>query len=71
VPEGERVWPDAELNRLGELLFRVHDHFAREVYSQILPLALDFEVKLAQDGAVVIKQVRPYVSSEPVAQSRR
>ena len=65
VAEGQQVWPEAELHLLAELLFRVHDHFAREVYSRVAPLALDFEVKLERDGAVVIKQVRPYVSTEP------
>jgi len=65
VPEDEHVWPDAKLSHLAELLFRVHDHFTREVYSHRTPLSLDFEVKLTRDGTVVIKQVRPYVSIEP------
>jgi hypothetical protein len=64
VPEGSRVWPDPALAELGQLLFRVHDHFAAEVYPDIVPLHLDFEVKHDALGHVVIKQVRP-LSSEP------
>jgi len=66
APEGEQVWPREKLLELSQLLFTVHDHFAREVYSDISPLALDFEVKLERTGDVVIKQVRPYLSSEPM-----
>lgn len=64
VPDGARVWPDAKLAELGRLLFRVHDHFAAEVYPDIVPLHLDFEVKHDAQGHVVIKQVRP-LASEP------
>jgi hypothetical protein len=64
VPDGTRVWPDAALAELGQLLFRVHDHFATEVYPDIVPLHLDFEVKHDAQGHVVIKQVRP-LASEP------
>jgi len=63
---GEQVWPRDKLLELSQLLFTVHDHFAREVYSDISPLSLDFEVKLERTGDVVIKQVRPYLSSEPM-----
>jgi hypothetical protein len=66
APEGEQVWPRAKLLELSQLLFVVHDHFAREVYSDISPLSLDFEVKLERTGDVVIKQVRPYLSNEPM-----
>ena len=59
VPDGARVWSDASLAELGRLLFRVHDHFAAEVYPELAPLHLDFEVKLDAAGHVVIKQVRP------------
>jgi hypothetical protein len=64
VPEGEQVWPRDALLELSELLFTVHDHFAREIYPDIAPLSLDFEVKLERTGDVVIKQVRPYLSNE-------
>jgi len=64
VPEGEQVWPSDKLLELSELLFAVHDHFEREVYPDISPLALDFEVKLERNGDVVIKQVRPFLSNE-------
>ncbi|HEY0711203.1 MAG TPA: hypothetical protein VGF45_00895, partial [Polyangia bacterium] len=63
IPASEMVWPAAKLAELARLLFRVHDHFAREVYPHIDPLALDFEVKHDADGDVVIKQVRPLVGA--------
>lgn len=65
VPEGEEVWPRDKLLELSRLLFRAHDHFAREVYPDLTPLALDFEVKLERTGDVAIKQVRPYLSRDP------
>jgi hypothetical protein len=65
LPEGEHVWSDAELGQLAGLLFRAHDHFAREVYAERDSLSLDFEVKLTRSGTVVVKQVRPYVNLEP------
>ena len=67
LPEGEEVWPRDELLQLSQLLFTVHDHFAREVYPHVSPLSLDFEVKLERAGDVVIKQVRPYLGNEPTA----
>ena len=61
LPSGSaQLWPDAKLAELGALLFRVHDHFATNVYPQIVPLHLDFEVKHSAEGDVVIKQVRPF-----------
>jgi pyruvate, water dikinase len=68
VAEGEQVWPPDALRELSQLLFTVHDHFAREVYPDISPLALDFEVKLERSGDVAIKQVRPYLGNEPTAE---
>jgi hypothetical protein len=64
LPPGSEVWPRDKLRELGALLFTVHDHFAREVYPQLSPLSLDFEVKLERNDAVVIKQVRPYLGSD-------
>jgi hypothetical protein len=66
VPEGDEVWPRDKLLELSQLLFTVHDHFEREVYPDGSPLALDFEVKLERAGDVVIKQVRPYLSADPM-----
>jgi pyruvate,water dikinase len=63
VPDGTNVWPDDKLDELGRLLFRVHDHFATQVYPELAPLHLDFEVKHDALGNVVIKQVRPYTSN--------
>jgi hypothetical protein len=68
VPEGEQAWPRDKLLELSRLLFTVQDHFAREVYPDISPLSLDFEVKLERTGDVVIKQARPYLSTEPMLQ---
>jgi pyruvate, water dikinase len=68
VPEGDEVWPRDKLLALSQLLFTVHDHFERAVYPDISPLSLDFEVKLERTGDVVIKQVRPYLSTEPMLQ---
>jgi hypothetical protein len=65
LPPGGEVWPRDKLLELSQLLFRVHDHFAREVYPQLSPLSLDFEVKLERTGEVTIKQVRPYLSTDP------
>jgi hypothetical protein len=60
LPAGAaQVWPADELAQLGALLFRVHDHFAANVYPQIVPLHLDFELKHSAEGDVVVKQVRP------------
>lgn len=58
--ESEQIWPPDKLQELAQLLFQVHDHFEREVYTNNAALALDFEVKLERSGAVTIKQVRPY-----------
>ena len=56
----DQVWPPETLAQVGALLFRVHDHFATNVYPQIVPLHLDFELKHSAEGDVVIKQVRPF-----------
>jgi hypothetical protein len=61
----EEVWPRDKLLVLAGLLFRVHDHFAAEIYPHISPLSLDFEIKHTEEGEVSIKQVRPYVSRDP------
>jgi hypothetical protein len=61
LPAGAaQVWPAEKVAELGALLFRVHDHFAANVYPQIVPLHLDFELKYSAEGDVVIKQVRPF-----------
>lgn len=65
LPEGQQVWPPEKLAEVGRLLFRVHDHFAADVYRDLSPLHLDFELKHSAEGDVVIKQVRPFVSGEP------
>jgi pyruvate,water dikinase len=65
LPAGSEVWPRPKLLELAQLLFRVHDHFAQHVYPALSPLALDFEVKLEQSEVVSIKQVRPYLSTDP------
>ncbi|MEQ8272540.1 MAG: PEP/pyruvate-binding domain-containing protein [Deltaproteobacteria bacterium] len=65
LPAGERVFTEAELATIASLLFDVHDHFAANVYAHLAPLALDVELKHTQDGRIVIKQVRPFVSTGP------
>ncbi len=63
APVGETVWSGAELATLAQLLFLVQDHFAVEVYPDIVPLALDLEIKRTADGRIVLKQVRPYLGA--------
>ncbi len=65
LPAGQEVWPRDKLLELAGLLFRAHDHFEQNVYPSLKPLALDFEVKLEHSGAVSIKQVRPYMGTDP------
>jgi pyruvate, water dikinase len=55
------LWSAPDLDTLGALLFSVHDHFTTAVYPALAHPSLDIEVKLAHDGKVVVKQVRPYV----------
>jgi pyruvate,water dikinase len=54
------IWDDAHLATLSTLLATIQDHFASNVYPDVLNLSLDLEVKLTADDRVVIKQVRPY-----------
>jgi hypothetical protein len=65
LPAGTPVWPPEKLAELARLLFRVHDHFAVNVYPQLSPLHLDCELKVTAAGEVVFKQARPFVSSDP------
>lgn len=55
------VWPEPALQEVAALLFLLQDHFAVAVYPAISPLRLDVELKLTNQGGVVVKQVRPYV----------
>jgi len=63
VPPGETVWSPTELATLAELLYLVQDHFAASVYPDIVPLALDLELKRTADGRIVVKQARPYLGA--------
>lgn len=65
LPSGEEVWPRDKLTELAHVLFQLHDHFAANVYPDLSPLSLDYEVKYTDEGEVVVKQVRPYVSRDP------
>jgi hypothetical protein len=65
LPPGQEVLPRDKLSELAHVLFLVHDHFAAAVYPNISPLSLDFEIKYTDEGEVVIKQARPYVSQDP------
>jgi hypothetical protein len=57
----EPLWSTPRLAELAALLYTVHDHFAATVYPQHDPLRLDVEVKVTEDGRIVLKQARPYV----------
>jgi hypothetical protein len=61
----EPLWRPERLAELASLLFKVHDHFAAQVYARIPRLSLDMEIKLTSDDRIVIKQVRPYVQTGP------
>lgn len=64
-PEGAALWSEENLGLLAGLLFTVQDHFEASVYPNLRPLRLDLEVKIERSGEVALKQVRPYVTSEP------
>lgn len=68
LPVGQRIWADADLQALAGLVFTVHDHFAATVYTELDPVRLDMEVKIDRDGRVVLKQVRPYVTADPLGE---
>ncbi|HEY0709107.1 MAG TPA: PEP/pyruvate-binding domain-containing protein [Polyangia bacterium] len=59
------LWRSDQLATLSQLLAKVQDHFAAEVYPQIPSLSLDFEIKITDDDRVVIKQARPYPRATP------
>jgi hypothetical protein len=59
------LWPAARLAELGGLLFAVQDHFAAVVYPGRPQLSLDLEIKLTEDDRIVIKQARPYRTTNP------
>ncbi len=65
LPTGERVFTAAELETIAGLLYAVQDHFGTVVYAHLAPVALDIELKHTRDGRIVIKQVRPFVSTGP------
>ncbi|MBI5542322.1 MAG: hypothetical protein HY901_00410 [Deltaproteobacteria bacterium] len=65
VPTGEQVWTPDALQTLGALLFTLQDYMETNVYPARRPLLLDVEVKWARDGRVVVKQARPYWTSDP------
>ena len=59
------IWSATRLEELAQLLLLSQDHFQAEVYPDIEPLQMDFEIKVTDDGRVAIKQARPYVSALP------
>ncbi|HEY0712026.1 MAG TPA: PEP/pyruvate-binding domain-containing protein, partial [Polyangia bacterium] len=65
LPGGASLWTPERLGELGQLLFKVQDHFQANVYPHRSPLALDIELKITQDGRLLIKQARPYLSALP------
>jgi pyruvate, water dikinase len=62
VPAGTRLWSAPALDELASLLFEVQTHFEARVYPDIEPLLLDIEVDVDADGAIRIKQARPYAN---------
>ncbi len=62
---GAPLWSNENLDILGGLVFVVQDHFETSVYPELRPLRLDLEVKIDRSGEVVLKQVRPYLTSGP------
>lgn len=63
--EGVEAWSRAELDTLGGLLFDIQDHFSTAVYPHLAPVSFDVEIKHTKDGDIVIKQVRPFISTGP------
>jgi hypothetical protein len=59
------LWSDPQLGELAGLLFGVHDHFATKVYPALAHPSFDLEIKLTRDDRIVIKQVRPYLQTNP------
>lgn len=60
----ERIWSEPRLQELAELLALAQTHFEQNVYPNLVPLRLDFEIKVTGDGRTVLKQARPFVSTD-------
>jgi hypothetical protein len=59
------IWSAPRLEELAGLLALAQGHFEQSVYANLVPLELDFEIKVTNDGRTVLKQVRPFVSASP------
>jgi pyruvate, water dikinase len=57
------IWSTPRLEELAGLLFVAQNHFETSVYPDVVPLRLDFEIKVTEDGRVVLKQARPFVAT--------
>ncbi len=66
VGEGEVVVSEAQLGELGRLMWHMDENFPLDLgrfdRSQVL---LDVEYKFMSDGELAVKQVRPFLLSEP------
>jgi pyruvate,water dikinase len=61
----EPIWSAPRLEELAGLLALAQTHFEDSVYPDLVPLQLDFEIKVTNDGRTVLKQARPFVSVGP------
>jgi hypothetical protein len=64
LQNGEYLWSDSRVAQLGELLFQVHDHMATRLSRPIDTFQLDVEIKLTNEGTIVLKQVRPLTATQ-------
>jgi hypothetical protein len=64
VPEGGRVLSEEQIGLLDDYLGRIHRHFARVFGADPTSpdFAMEIEFKITAEGALVVKQARPWVS---------
>ena len=66
VPEGKFVLSDAELEELGALLWHIDKNFSLELGDHHRrEVLLDLEFKIEANGRLAVKQVRPFLLTEP------
>jgi hypothetical protein len=70
IPPGETVLSDDQLRELGRLLWQIDQNYPLELEGfereQVL---LDFEFKVEPDGALAVKQVRPFLIPDTAPKS--
>jgi hypothetical protein len=73
VPDGRRVLDDAHLEAMKPALEKIHDEFAKLYGKEASDprFAMEVEFKITKDGALAIKQARPWIfASEPAKDGR-